>query len=900
MSLLIRDNAFGARRLVAASTLRPLAQSLAADLEPLLTREIYFPEKKALLSREGGRCARDGTLLEFDPFQPHEHRCARCGEVYRGDLHDRFWIYWYQLWLAERAVHASVLSALGADDRFAPLAATILEGYVDRYLAYPNVDNVLGPTRLFFSTYLESIWLLQICAATDLLPASMRSLAGRVRDKIIEPSRAIIEEYDERGSNRQVWNDAALLAAARAVDDPRAAERAVFGPSGITSHLTNGLLADGTWFEGENYHLFAHRGLWYGVTMAGVAGLELPPALLERFDRGFATPLATALPDFTLPSRRDSQYAISLRQWRIAEHCELGVARTGDPVVLGALQRLYCDDVPRRDTGRSRSSADAERNGPPSALSRADLSWRALLCALDNLPSLEPMSPGSALLPAQGIAVFRRNEGKSYLALDYGHSGGGHGHPDRLNLLLADGDTRWLDDYGTGSYVDPSLHWYRSTLAHNAPLIGGASQRRVDGTLIAYDERGAAGWVVAGATGIAPGAFVRRTLVVLSEYVIDTLEWTGDATAVCDLPIHADLVVVDGTGPSRPGRLLGSDGTEDGFRFAHDATLQSAVAGALVVAEARDAQGHLLAVWSRSDRDTEWWRAVAAGPPYTDERPFRVVRAIAATGMHQTVLAWNDGVKSAQIADDIRVTMNDGSVHVHRRDDTGWHIEFLVGGARSGIDLGGIVPAGRNVAATGNPDEPRTAIVLPRSGEPVVLALGQTNYRRSEQSWSDAGEPAGLVTLAWVGNVFEVGINVARSDHSFSAPGATNLYDNEHPDINGDGVQLYVRSDQGLSAWMLVPERESGILRVRSLEASTAPATLAGSWQINGDGYRVEVAITGLVPRAIDVVVNEMPRGRERRRGQLVLSGAAGEFVYLRGDRHDFDRLIPLSLSDAR
>ena len=34
----------------------------------------------------------------------------------------------------------------------------------------------------------------------------------------------------------------------------------------------------------------------------------------------------------------------------------------------------------------------------------------------------------------------------AYVALDYGHSGGGHGHPDRLNLLLVDGATRWLDD----------------------------------------------------------------------------------------------------------------------------------------------------------------------------------------------------------------------------------------------------------------------------------------------------------------------------------------------------------------------------------------------------------------------------------------------------------------------
>ncbi len=51
-------------------------------------------------------------------------------------------------------------------------------------------------------------------------------------------------------------------------------------------------------------------------------------------------------------------------------------------------------------------------------------------------------------------------------------------------------------------------------------------------------------------------------------------------------------------------------------------------------------------------------------------------------------------------------------------------------------------------------------------------------------------------------------------------------------------------------------------------------------------------------PLAVDVIVNEMPRGRERRRGQLVMSGAEGEFVYLRGDRHDDARLVPLQTAD--
>ena len=57
-----------------------------------------------------------------------------------------------------------------------------------------------------------------------------------------------------------------------------------------------------------------------------------------------------------------------------------------------------------------------------------------------------------------------------------GSYGGGHGHPDRLNLVLhADGEY-WLPDFGTGSYVARDLFWYRSTLAHNAPRLDGASQ----------------------------------------------------------------------------------------------------------------------------------------------------------------------------------------------------------------------------------------------------------------------------------------------------------------------------------------------------------------------------------------------------------------------------------------
>src|SRR3954471_11624276 len=104
MTLLIGESTLDERQRVATGALSPLAASLTKDLEPLLRREIFFPRHSALLSRAGGRCERHGVYLAFDPFKPYEHRCPTCGEVYTGALHHRFWIYWYQLWLAERAV----------------------------------------------------------------------------------------------------------------------------------------------------------------------------------------------------------------------------------------------------------------------------------------------------------------------------------------------------------------------------------------------------------------------------------------------------------------------------------------------------------------------------------------------------------------------------------------------------------------------------------------------------------------------------------------------------------------------------------------------------------------------------------------------------------------------------
>lgn len=902
--LLLRDDRLTARRAATAAggPLAPLFESLERELEPVVTAPPAVPAGKALLSRAGGRCERCGTALTFDPWSPDAHVCPACGRVHTGPLHHRAWLMPYQMWLAERAVHGALLHLLRGREAHASFAREVLGWYADRYLSWPNTDNVLGPARPFFSTYLESIWLLQICVATDLLERGGDSATGaRVRERLVEPSRALVAGYGEGMSNRQVWNNAALLAAACLLGDDHASDALVHGPSGLLAHLSRALLPDGTWYEGENYHQFALRGLWYAVIMLEARGGSLPPALADRFQRAFAAPFVTALPDFTMPSRKDSQYAVPLRQWRMAELTELGFARRPDPLLGGALARMYDGSIEPGDTGRSRSTADVERNGPRTRLTRADLGWRALLHALPELPRLEPVEPRSALLESQGYAVFRRDHGV-YVGVEFGQSGGGHGHPDRLNLTLYQGATRWLDDLGTGSYVDPSLHWYRSTLAHNAPLVNGKSQPLRDGTLLAWDEREGLGWIVAELMLPEDGVRIERAIVVAPDYLVDELRWNAERDVRVELPWHLPLVPV---ADPVPATLDGGSRPEDGFSYLEDVTTTHAPHLPPVIA----AEGGTLVLTPEPGpgRRTAFY-ATGPGQPAGERRPLVLWRLEGRAGSVRSVVSWGTAMVAGE-----RIVVGPQEYHVHRRDAAGWHVDMVAGDARSSVDLAGFrappsPPAHEPPAAVSPhrlhplPHLPEWLAGVRQAGRGVLLfELGESHYRRSEPSWEEAGAPAATVGIAASDATLRLLLDVRAGEPLFAPADATNPYDNEHPDTMRAGVQLYVALRGDLYAWMVVPQPGTEEVRVRRISGPDTTAPTA-RWRLTPTGYEVRIDIplgAGAAHGAdqavaLDVVISETVVGRERRRGQLVLSGALGEFVYLRGDRHDVARLIPL------
>jgi hypothetical protein len=174
------------------------------------------------------------------------------------------------------------------------------------------------------------------------------------------------------------------------------------------------------------------------------------------------------------------------------------------------------------------------------------------------------------------------------------------------------------------------------------------------------------------------------------------------------------------------------------------------------------------------------------------------------------------------------------------------------------------------------------------------VQLGEREYRRSEESWEQAGMPTATVTLLASERELECGVFVSKQPVYFRPPDAADPgLDNEPPDIHSDGVQIYLGSPSWdtEAGWLLVPEPGGGV-RINHVAGTKRDAPLRTTWRLTESGYEMHIRIPLSAlgrgpdyPFSASVIVNEMVPGRERRRGQLVIGGGAGEFVYLRGDR---------------
>ena len=909
--------------------LRALLEHLRQRAQPVLERMPAVPEHKALISIDGGVCPEDATALTFDPWSPTEHRCPRCGKTWRGERHDRHWARYQHLWLAERVAHLAALAGIGgkADRPAAARAREILMAYVERYWRYPNRDNVLGPSRLFFSTYLESLWICNYLAAAALLRAGdqLDDATARGVNQVAEEAATLIGDYDENFSNRQTWNNAALAAVAVWFEDEELAQRVIEGETGLIAHLVRGYGRDGMWYEGENYHLFALRGLLTGAGWARLAGVDFfaDERLAGRLHAALRAPALTALPDYTFPARKDARFGVSLAQPAHLELWEIGLARlgtreTGDGTrdeIAAWLTALYHDAKPPVLEPSESYLHEAPVSRVPFPVSRSTLSWWSLLEMLPELPPAEaPWEPHSVLMESQGLAVLRGPE--RYVSLECGPYAGGHGHPDRLHVTLHANGVHWLPDPGTGQYVTRDLFWYRSTLAHNAPRLDAESQSSGNASCESFDVQEEWAW--------ARGRFddLHRTIATGPAYVVDIVEFTGREEHLVELPWHIAGRGAIGT----KGRWV-ADELADEFvtrvqRFIPDER------GPIVLTHGMERAAltmHLLT-------DGELLEVEGPGLPLRGDRaPFYVVRVRGRNTRIVAVLEPHQGDSGLRAVrargDTVEIDTTSGTDR-HRLAPTEWTVEQegqpprVLRGVRNAIPP--FVPlleidAPTPVAAPSF----RVGAAPPLDGtlegfelsEPLLLAL-EDQYRRSEDAYPGPDELSAVAYAAWDESALYLAVDVTKPDVCVRPGDAPPLkLDNEPDDIHSDGLQVYVAAAAGPSGhdgvgttpagYLIVPGESEHTVRARvTSDTRTGNAAgVRGGWRRTDTGYCMTVAIPwpeGMRPHPggsvrFDLIINEMLPGRTRRVGQLVWSGGGG-WVWLRGDRQEHNRLGVLEL----
>jgi hypothetical protein len=882
------------KALIAASPdLAALLNRLVQRAQPVIARMPPVPQVKALLSREGGFCPKDGGSLIFDPWSPSEHRCGGCGGVAQGERQHRHWAKLQHLWLAERAAHLATVAALADDPAAADRSVEILQAYHTLYFELPNRDNVLGPTHLFFSTYLESIWILNYLAAATMLRESgmLPEDTGPVVDAIADEAANVIGDFNEGFSNRQTWHAAALTAIAAWFGDEELARSSIEGRTGLVGHLADGFGEDGTWYEGENYHLFALRGLLTGLGWARMLGADIldDPAVAEHLRLALLAPALTALPDLTFPARKDSRFGVSLAQPMYLELWEIGRGLVGaeDDELSAWLSALY---RAKAQAAIPFESYLHEAGEPvPASRTRSDLSWWSLLGVAPDLTATSQWEPASRHLRSQGLAVLR--QGDHYASLECGSPGGGHGHPDRLHLTVHAGGVHWLPDFGTGSYVSPDLFWYRSTLAHNAPLLDGASQPFLPATCEMFDVQEKWSWV--------RGRFKQceRTVISGPDYLLDIVTYADDVPRTMDLPWHLmGETSVESQGKWEPlaPDALDTDFVRQPERFVlggeGPVVLRSTVegAGCRILLQF---EGNLI-------------RGRAPGPPGTGERPFYLIRGQGPLVRTVAVIDLGGRVTGVSHEGDVIAVIH-ASTDRHTPLIEGWQIES--GGET--VRLAGV----QRVAAAAEAILTRERIDRPEAAAPWIdqppaldgsddgfdlsepLTLDtELQYRRSEEPYADAEYFSATAWINWGDQEIYFLVDVTKADPIFRPRSAPPLgLDNEADDIHSDGIQVYLKQGERVLGFLVVPETDSHQLRVSAAGTGGGdPAGVSGAWSLTDGGYRVTLAIRpewtidSREPMEFDLLVNEMRPERQRRAGQLVWSGAHG-WVYLRGDRQD-------------
>jgi hypothetical protein len=485
-------------------------------------------------------CPNDGSTLNAK--NATEHVCPQCQKTYTDERTAQA----YRTLLHDRANAAALQLGWAyvytGDERFAREVRRILLKYADDYAGYPKRRDRWGREgwlarlggRRYSQSLDEAVGILSLAKAYDLTrtAAAWDEKARRhVETDFFRATADTLLFANLDINNHQTWYNAGLMALASVLGDAQLVDRVLTMRGGYRDQLQRSMGGDGLWYEGSMaYHNYALQAMIEIVDAGRRLGLPLHEE--PRFKAMLLAPLKCAYPNGQFPAINDSDPST--------------IDSFGPSFLWG--WRTYSDERLAR------------------AYAGSDRQKLSLLLGTDAQPG-PIVEPKPENLADAGLAVLRRGRGAdaACLMLDYGPHGGGHGHYDKLNIVLFASGREWLLDPGRLTYSHKEYKtWVKHTAAHNTVTLGGRSQSATTGKLLWFDAQDAYCACAAESDGAYADAKLTRYLLLADAMLVDVFEVETEQATQIDWFAHAISQALEPVGERRQGEPA-VPGSEDGY-----------------------------------------------------------------------------------------------------------------------------------------------------------------------------------------------------------------------------------------------------------------------------------------------------------------------------------------------
>jgi len=465
--------------------------------------------------------------------------------------------------------------ALTGEGKYLEYVKSMLVHYAEVYPTFPLVSR--GRSRLTAASSLyETGWYIPLVHGYDLVYEALSGAERRsVEAGILRPGLDcfIVRDYDSdprsldwhyRCYNFQAWHLAAVGMAGLVLQDQDLVDYALDSQFGYRHLIGHDVRDDGLFWERSlGYHAFTLQALVHLTEAAWRCGMDLytlecpdtiGPSHSERElnypvdgDNGpktikmmFDAPFYYPFPDGSLAQVADS----GTREWRGRPMYRTAYARYHDPRYAWLVQ-----------TAGYSPGLEGLIHGLPEGEFSTPVLGTGSFC---NTGRTEL---GCTLYPATGYAILRgveQDPRATCVLLNCGPYGGGHGHPDHLNIVLYAHGKQWVPDFGSFSYdnTEYKREWTAQTVSHSTLVVDGISHRpqeggtsmwptdnmatRTDGELLAFRADPLMKVARAENERAVDGVAMARTVVLFDGLVMDLLHARGDEEHLYDWVLHVD------------------------------------------------------------------------------------------------------------------------------------------------------------------------------------------------------------------------------------------------------------------------------------------------------------------------------------------------------------------------